>query len=99
MSRGFAQRPDVDFADEASLGLGHDGFHGVSHILRAQGSRRVLEAAAGEFRGDAAGTDHTDADALITEIFRHAAGKTDDAPFRGAVDAAACESVLACKRA
>src|SRR4029077_9560514 len=52
-----------------------------------------------KLRGGAAGADDADADAVVAKIFRHATGKTDDAPFRGAIDAAAGEGVFAGERA
>src|SRR5882762_7378557 len=94
----FPKRPKVNLAKEASRALRDNGFHGVGNIFGAQYFRRVFWAAAREFRGDAARTNHTDADAVFAEIFRHAAGKTDDTPFGGAIDAAASEGVFARQR-
>src|SRR5437588_2704313 len=94
----FPQRPKVNLAQETPRALRDNGFHGVGNIFGAQHFRRVLWAAAGEFRGDAARADHTNADTAFPEIFRHAAGKTDDTPFGGAIDAAASEGAFAGQR-
>src|SRR5437016_14420141 len=85
----FPQWPKVNLAQEASRALRDDGFHGVGNIFGAQHFRRVLWAAAGEFRGNASRTNHADADAVFPETFRHAAGTTDDPPLAGATHAAA----------
>src|SRR5713226_1680425 len=89
------QRPKMNLAQEALRALRDDGFHGVCHIFRTQHFRRVLCAAPGEFRGDTSWANHADADAMLAEIFRHTAGKTNHTPFGRAIDAPASESVLA----
>src|SRR6266481_6858049 len=94
----FVQRAHVDFTDKTARALRDDSLHGVGHILRTERPGRVLGAAAGEFRGGAAGTNHADADSVIAEIFGHTAGKSDDAPFGGAINAAVGEGVFARQR-
>src|SRR5437016_9185672 len=96
---GFPQRPKVNLTPEASRALRDDGFHGVSDVFGRQRLRSVLRAARGEFRGDASRADHADADAVLAEIFRHAAGKPDDAPLGSTIDSAASEGIFSGQRA
>src|SRR5436309_259114 len=96
---GFPQRPKVNLTQEASRALRNDGFHGVSDVLRRQRLRGVLCAARREFRGDASRANHADANAVLAEIFRHAAGKPDDAPLGRAIDSAAGKGVFSGQRA
>src|SRR6266478_8807072 len=91
----FAQRAHVDFTDKAARALRDDGLHGVGHILRTERPGRVLGGTAGEFRRGAAGTNHADANSVIAEIFGHTAGKTDDTPLGGAINAAVGEGDFA----
>src|SRR5207302_725309 len=95
---GFPQRPKVNLTQEASRALRNDGFHCVSDVLRRQRLRGVLCAARREFRGDASRANHADANAVLAEIFRHAAGKPDDAPLGRAIDSAAGKGVFSGQR-
>src|SRR5436190_16230301 len=84
----------MNLTEEASRVLRNDGFHGVGNVFRRQGFRGVLCAARGEFCGDASRANHADANALLTEVFRHAAGEPDDSPFGRTINSAASKGVL-----
>jgi len=68
----------------------------VGNIFRLSTFEASFATAPGEKSvADAARTNHPHANAVFAEIFRHAAGKTEDTPFGGAIDAATSEGVFA----
>jgi hypothetical protein len=77
LSRGA----DVQFADEASLALRHEGRYRVRDVIRLEHFRRVFPALPGEFRRHRARANGAHADAVTAQILSHAAGKAHEAPF------------------
>src|ERR1700720_2900363 len=88
----------MDFAEKTLRPLHYDHFDGVGDVFGRKDSSGVFRTARRELGGYAAGADHAHANAVLAQVFRHAGGKTLEAPLGGAVDTAAGEGVAATER-
>src|SRR5579872_522394 len=91
---GFLGGAEEDFADEALGGLGEEHGDGVGHVIGLEHFFCVLCGAMKKIRGDRAGANGGDADAVRAEIFGHAVGEAEQAPFGGAIGSAAGHGVF-----
>src|SRR6185437_14759596 len=83
--RGAALRllggAEEDFADEALGGLGEEHGDGVGYVIGLEHFFCVLCGAMKKIRGDRAWANGCDADAVSAEVFGHAVGEAQQAPF------------------
>jgi|SRR5579864_7111434 len=91
---GFLGGTEEDFADEALRGLGEEHGDGVGYVIGLEHFLGVLCGAMRKIRGDGAGANGGDADAVGAEIFGHGVAEAEQAPFGGAIGSAARHGVF-----
>ena len=87
-------RAEEDFTDEALRRLGEEHGDRVGYVIGLEHFFGVLCGAMRKIRGDGAGANGSDADAVGAEIFGHAVGEAEQAPFGGAIGSAAGHGIF-----
>src|SRR5579864_8868889 len=91
---GLLSGTEEDFADEALRGLGEEHGNGVGYVIGLEHFFGVLCGAMRKIGGDGAGANGSDTDAVGAEIFGHAIGEAEQAPFGGAIGSAAGHGIF-----
>ena len=91
---GLLGRAEEDFANEALGGLGEEHGDGVGYVSGLEHFFRVFCGAVREIRGNGAGANGRNADAVGAEIFRHAVGEAEQSPFGCAIGSAPGHGIL-----